>query len=155
MLVVRTFSKIYGLAGLRIGYGVGPEALVRELGKVRRAFDMSTTSQEAALASLDDAAEIERRRLATAEARAELSEHPRAGTASIPSARPSANFLYVETGDGTRGRCSRPAARGRDRPAADGLRRAGRDPRSRRGPPRTTPFSTGPFRPSSAAAAQR
>ena len=55
VLVVRTFSKIYGLAGLRIGYGVGPEALVHALGKVRRAFDMSTTSQEAALASLDNA----------------------------------------------------------------------------------------------------
>ena len=72
VLVVRTFSKIYGLAGLRIGYGVGPQALVHALGKVRRAFDMSTTSQEAALASLDNAPEIERRRRETIAARAEL-----------------------------------------------------------------------------------
>ncbi len=100
VLVVRTFSKIYGLAGLRIGYGVGPEALVRELGKVRRAFDMSTTSQEAALASLDAAAEIERRRLATAEARAELSDIlARHGLDPVGPA--VANFLYVDTGDGT------------------------------------------------------
>jgi histidinol-phosphate aminotransferase len=98
VLVVRTFSKIYGLAGLRIGYGVGPEALVREMHKVRRAFDMSTTSQEAALASLDNAAEIERRRVATIEARAELwrilESH-----GLLPVGPAVGNFLYADTGE--------------------------------------------------------
>jgi histidinol-phosphate aminotransferase len=95
VLVVRTFSKIYGLAGLRIGYGVGPEALVHALGKVRRAFDMSTTSQEAALASLDDAAEIERRRRATIEARAELSQILRRHGLE-PVGPAVANFVYAD-----------------------------------------------------------
>jgi histidinol-phosphate aminotransferase len=98
VLVVRTFSKIYGLAGLRIGYGIGPEALVHALGKVRRAFDMSTTSQEAALASLDSEAEIERRRRATIEARTEL-----AGILTVHGLEPVGpaigNFLYADTGE--------------------------------------------------------
>ena len=98
MLVVRTFSKIYGLAGLRIGYGVGPETLVQALGKVRRVFDMSTTSQEAALASLDNATEIERRRRETIAARAELSDVlTRHGLEPVGPA--VANFLYADIGE--------------------------------------------------------
>ena len=54
VFVLRTFSKIYGLAGLRVGYGVGPDDFVTALGKMRRAFDLTTPAQEAALASLDD-----------------------------------------------------------------------------------------------------
>ncbi len=79
VLVLRTFSKIYGLAGLRIGYGIGAPEIVAAIGKVRRAFDVSTQAQEAALASLDDPAEVERRRRANAEGReatiATLREH--------------------------------------------------------------------------------
>src|SRR5205809_844590 len=62
VIVLRTFSKIYGLAGLRVGYGVGPAELVTALGKTRRAFDLSSPAQEAALPSFDDAGELERRR---------------------------------------------------------------------------------------------
>jgi histidinol-phosphate aminotransferase len=62
VLVLRTFSKIYGLAGLRVGYGVGPEDVIRAIGNVRRAFDVTSVGQEAALASIGDDAEIERRR---------------------------------------------------------------------------------------------
>jgi histidinol-phosphate aminotransferase len=51
--VLRTFSKIYGLAGLRVGYGVGPAELVTAIAKVRRAFDVNSFAQVAALASLD------------------------------------------------------------------------------------------------------
>jgi len=54
VVVLRTFSKIYGLAGLRVGYGVAPAPVVTELSKVRRAFDVATPAQEAALVSLDD-----------------------------------------------------------------------------------------------------
>src|SRR5262245_4947412 len=72
VLVLRTFSKIYGLAGLRVGYGVGPEELVMAIGKVRRAFDVSSAGQEAALASLADEAEVARRRDANRETRALL-----------------------------------------------------------------------------------
>src|SRR5207237_9419401 len=62
VVVLRTFSKIYGLAGLRIGYALAPAAVVTAIGKVRRAFDITTPAQEAALASLDSPDELVRRR---------------------------------------------------------------------------------------------
>src|SRR3954466_7359142 len=61
VVVLRTFSKIYGLPGLRVGYAVGPGRCVASMAKVRRPFDVTTTAQVAALASLDDAGEIARR----------------------------------------------------------------------------------------------
>jgi histidinol-phosphate aminotransferase len=69
VLVLRTFSKIFGLAALRVGYGVGPPEVVATIGKVRRAFDVTQPAQEAALASMDDTAEIRRRRELNREAR--------------------------------------------------------------------------------------
>ena len=70
VVVLRTFSKIYGLAGLRVGYGLAPAEIVTGIAKVRRAFDITTPAQEAALASLDSPAELERRRLENADGRA-------------------------------------------------------------------------------------
>jgi histidinol-phosphate aminotransferase len=102
VVVLRTFSKIYGLAGLRIGYGVGPEDYVREVGKVRRAFDVTSASQEAALASLDNHSEIERRRRATNDARAELSRILMSHGFE-PVGPAVANFLYFEVGDDATG----------------------------------------------------
>jgi histidinol-phosphate aminotransferase len=95
--VLRTFSKIYGLAGLRVGYGVMPAEVVTAIRKVQNAFDVTQPAQDAALASLGDSAEIERRRAATAAARAGLV----AGLESLGLrvAGPAvANFVYVETG---------------------------------------------------------
>jgi histidinol-phosphate aminotransferase len=54
LVVTRTFSKAYALAGLRVGYLVGPPELVRLLGRVRNAFDVNGLAQVAALASLTD-----------------------------------------------------------------------------------------------------
>jgi histidinol-phosphate aminotransferase len=98
VLVLRTFSKIYGLAGLRIGYGIGPEAVVTAVGKVRRAFDVTIPAQEAALASLDDPAELERRRRLNAEGRSELGRILRRHGYD-PAGPAVANFLYAEVGD--------------------------------------------------------
>ena len=101
VLVLRTFSKIYGLAGLRIGYGLAPAPLVTAISKVRRAFDMTTPAQEAALASLDSAEELARRRAANAEGRAELERILR--THGLDPVEPSvANFLFVEVGEDSR-----------------------------------------------------
>jgi histidinol-phosphate aminotransferase len=98
VLVTRTFSKIYGLAGLRVGYGIGPAHVVTGIGKVRRAFDITSPAQEAALASLDDPEEIAQRRLLNAEGRAALEQILRAhGLDPVPGA--VGNFLYVEVGD--------------------------------------------------------
>ncbi|WP_409296638.1 histidinol-phosphate transaminase [Peribacillus sp. SCS-26] len=54
LVILRTFSKIYGLAGLRIGYGIMSEAIAAELHKVRDVFNVNALAQAAAAAALDD-----------------------------------------------------------------------------------------------------
>jgi histidinol-phosphate aminotransferase len=98
VLVLRTFSKIYGLAGLRVGYGIGPEDVITAIGKVRRAFDVTSAGQEAALASLEEEAEVERRRLVNLETMELLRRA--LGESGLPFAEPAvANFLFVRVGD--------------------------------------------------------
>jgi histidinol-phosphate aminotransferase len=98
VIVLRTFSKIYGLAGLRVGYGVGSADLVTALGKTRRAFDLTTPAQEAALASLDSPEELARRCKENAEGRAELESILRRAGYNV--ATPAVgNFLFVELGE--------------------------------------------------------
>ncbi len=63
-LVLRTFSKLYGLAGLRVGYGIGSAVVVDAMRRVQRGYDVGALSQAAALASLGDATEVIRRRKA-------------------------------------------------------------------------------------------
>jgi histidinol-phosphate aminotransferase len=98
VLVLRTFSKIYGLAGVRVGYGVTSAELVRELGKTRRAFDLTTPGQEAALASLDATGELARRRDLNTEGRTQL-ERLLAGSGYdvVPGA--VGNFVFVPLED--------------------------------------------------------
>ncbi len=98
VLVLRTFSKIYGLAGLRVGYGIGPEEVVKAIGKVRRAFDVTSAGQEAALASIGDSDEIARRRSANRESMRLLVETLR-GAGLEPVEPAAANFVFVEVGD--------------------------------------------------------
>lgn len=54
VIVLRTFSKAYGLAGLRLGYAIGPESLIQVLNKVKLPFDPNRMAQAAGLAALDD-----------------------------------------------------------------------------------------------------
>ena len=99
VVVLRTFSKIYGLAGLRVGYAVAPKDVVVATSKVRRAFDVTALGQAAALASIDGADEIDRRRTENARGRAQLDAVARAHGLEV--AGPAVgNFLYVEVGDG-------------------------------------------------------
>jgi histidinol-phosphate aminotransferase len=100
-LVLRTFSKIYGLAGLRVGYGVGPVEVIEAIAKVRNAFDINQTAQDAARASIGNEDEIARRRRETAEGRAYLEEACERLGLTVASA-PVANFVYVETGGDAR-----------------------------------------------------
>jgi histidinol-phosphate aminotransferase len=100
VLVLRTFSKIYGLAGLRVGYGVGPEGVIRAIGKVRRAFEVTTPAQVAALASLGDTSdELVRRRAVNRTAMTTLETTLREHGWD-PVGPAVANFLFVEVGDG-------------------------------------------------------
>ena len=99
LLVLRTFSKVYGLAGLRIGYGIGPAALLAEMNKIRGPFNTSGVAQAAALAALDDTEHVRR-----------SVESNRAGLAQLASGLHSlkikfvpsvANFLLVIFGTDT------------------------------------------------------
>jgi histidinol-phosphate aminotransferase len=98
VLVLRTFSKIFGLAGLRIGYGIGPHDVITAIGKVRRAFDVTSAGQEAALASLAGDDELARRRTLNREAMALLDRALR-GHGLEPPGPAVANFVFVRVGD--------------------------------------------------------
>ncbi|MGH9776986.1 MAG: histidinol-phosphate transaminase [Candidatus Acidiferrales bacterium] len=97
VIVLRTFSKIHGLAGLRIGYGIGHPEVVDALNRMRSPFNVSTAAQAAAMAALDDtehvARSLEMNRRGMELLTRELSG---LGLKVVPSA---ANFLYVETGN--------------------------------------------------------
>jgi histidinol-phosphate aminotransferase len=99
LMVLRTFSKVYGLAGLRVGYGIGPADLLGEMHKLRTPFNTASIAQAAALAALDDTAHVERSVAVNRAGRVQLEKGLRAmGARFVPSA---ANFMFVETpGDG-------------------------------------------------------
>ena len=74
LVVLRTFSKAYSLAGARVGYGIMPVALVGALDKIREPFNVGVVAQAMAYYSLDDEAELDRRILEVAEQRERLTE---------------------------------------------------------------------------------
>jgi histidinol-phosphate aminotransferase len=99
LVVLRTFSKIYGLAGMRVGWAAAPADVATATSKVRRAFDVTATAQVAALASLDDPQEIARRRELNATGRDRLAEILRQhGLEPVEPAR--GNFLFADVGGG-------------------------------------------------------
>jgi len=98
VVVLRTFSKIQGLAGLRVGYGLMPEDLAGVLQKARQPFNVNLMAQEAALAAIVDEEHQRATKLLTDEGRAYLEgEFERLGWEYIPS---HANFVLVRVGDG-------------------------------------------------------
>jgi histidinol-phosphate aminotransferase len=62
LILMRTFSKIYGLAGLRVGYGVGHPEFIAALEKIRQPFNINLLAQTAALAALDDVEHVRKTR---------------------------------------------------------------------------------------------
>jgi histidinol-phosphate aminotransferase len=101
VVVLRTFSKIFGLAGLRVGYAVAAPGIVKAIGKVRRAFDVSHQAQAAAVGSIGNVDEIARRRQANVEGRKRLEQILR-GHGLDPVQPAVANFLYAEVGEDSR-----------------------------------------------------
>ena len=100
LVLMRTFSKIYGLAGLRIGYGIGNADFVSMLEKIRQPFNVNSLSQIAAIAALDDDEHVRKTRAnnfagleffrqALRELKLEF----------VPS---YANFILVRVGDGAK-----------------------------------------------------
>jgi histidinol-phosphate aminotransferase len=98
LLLMRTFSKIYGLAGLRLGYGIGSPELITALEKVRQPFNLNSISQAGALAALEDHGHVEKtRRINARGLKFYAREFRRLGLEYLPSA---ANFVLVKVGDG-------------------------------------------------------
>jgi histidinol-phosphate aminotransferase len=97
IVVLRTFSKAHGLAGVRAGYGIGPAELMSYFARMRTTFSVSAVAQAAAMAALDDEAHIQK----TLKNNAEQAERLIAGIAEIGfhPAPTWANFLYCELGD--------------------------------------------------------
>jgi histidinol-phosphate aminotransferase len=100
LLTLRTFSKIYGLAGVRVGYGVGPLEVIEVLNRIRQPFNVNALAQVAALAALDDQSHVERTRANNREGLAYLrSACEQMGRPYVPS---WANFLLIDVGDGAK-----------------------------------------------------
>ncbi|HVS54392.1 MAG TPA: histidinol-phosphate transaminase [Opitutaceae bacterium] len=100
VICLRTFSKIYGLASLRIGYGYASAELCGLLNRVRQPFNVNAIAQAAAVAALDDAAFAEK---TARENRAGLAQLERGGRELGLEIVPSvANFMLVKVGDGLR-----------------------------------------------------
>lgn len=100
LLLMRTFSKIYGLAGLRLGYGIAQPELVSALEKVRQPFNINALVQAGALAALDDAEHLQRTRANNAQGLEYFeSAFRQLKLEYVPS---SANFVLVKVGDGGR-----------------------------------------------------
>lgn len=101
LLVLRTFSKIYGLAGLRIGYGFGSPAVIEAINKLRPIFNVNAAAQRAALASLTDQAEVWRRVDHVKQARTQIFKYlSLAGHKPLAS---RANFVFAEAAGGSTG----------------------------------------------------
>jgi histidinol-phosphate aminotransferase len=98
ILTLRTFSKLYGLAGLRIGYGVAPKELISMMQRVRQPFNVNAAAQWAALAALDDVDHVRRSLEVNRQGLEYLqSEFAKLGLAHVPS---HGNFILVRVGKG-------------------------------------------------------
>lgn len=96
--ILRTFSKIHGLAALRIGYGIAPAHLANVLQKARQPFNTNAIAQAAALAALTDQDHIQQTRQTNTEGMAYLeSKFKERDLEYVPS---YANFILVKTGSG-------------------------------------------------------
>lgn len=98
MLVMRTFSKIHGLAGLRAGYAIGDPELLQLLRRLQQPFSISSVAQAAAIAALGDRDFAERTRKLNAEERTRLSAGLR--EREIEQVPSQANFILLKVGDG-------------------------------------------------------
>ncbi len=98
LLTLRTFSKLYGLAGLRIGYGIADEDIIGLMHRVRQPFNVNAPAQWAALAALNDSEHV-RRSLDNNRQGLEYltAEFARLGIEFIPS---HANFILLRVGKG-------------------------------------------------------
>ncbi len=96
ILLMRTFSKVYGLAGLRLGYGIGHPDLISAFEKIRQPFNINSIAQAGALAALDDLEHLEKTLDNNAQGLAFFERE--LFKMKIPCVPSSANFILVRVG---------------------------------------------------------
>lgn len=96
ILILRTFSKIYGLAGLRIGYGIAREDIISEMNKLRPPFNTNSIAQNAALWALKDDEHVKRSRETNEQGKRFL--YKELDALSLKYVPTEANFIYVLLG---------------------------------------------------------
>jgi histidinol-phosphate aminotransferase len=96
LLILRTFSKVYGLAGMRIGFAIGRPELLAAMNKLKTPFNTSGVAQAAALAAIDDREHVDRCIATNASERKRLSDGLAAlGLRPVPS---ETNFIFMDVG---------------------------------------------------------
>lgn len=97
ILILRTFSKIHGLAGLRIGYGIAGKEIITEMNRLRPPFNTNSLGQIAALAALADREHISRSRMINEEGKIFL--YRELDGLNMPYVPTEANFIYIPVKD--------------------------------------------------------
>lgn len=105
LLVVRTFSKLYALAGLRIGYGLADASLVREMNRIRPPFNTTAPAQAAAAAALGDREYVAETLAINRSGRDYL--YRELDTLGVSFTRTEANFILIDLGSGAPDACRR------------------------------------------------
>lgn len=96
LLIMRTFSKVYGLAGLRIGYAIGDQPILEAMNRLRTPFNLAGVSQAAAIAALDDLDHVNRSIKENAAERSRLTQGlSDLGLRPVPS---HTNFIFIDIG---------------------------------------------------------
>lgn len=96
LLIMRTFSKVYGLAGLRIGYAIGDTPVLEAMNRLRTPFNLTGVSQAAAFAALDDAEHVNRSIQENAGERSRLTQGMR--ELGLRPVRSHSNFIFTDIG---------------------------------------------------------
>lgn len=110
VLVLRTFSKVFGLAGLRIGYGMANERIIETLRRVQEPFQVNAPAQAAARAALNDEDHLKASLRSNAEGKKYFyNRFAELGMTYVPS---EANFIFVNTGYDSREVCAQLLKRG-------------------------------------------
>jgi histidinol-phosphate aminotransferase len=96
LLIMRTFSKVYGLAGLRIGYAIGDKPVLEAMNRLRTPFNLAGVSQAGAIAALDDRDHVNRSIKENAAERSRLTKGvSELGLRPVPS---HTNFIFIDIG---------------------------------------------------------
>jgi histidinol-phosphate aminotransferase len=93
VLILRTFSKIYGLAGLRIGYGIAKKEILNDMNRMREPFNTNTLAQRAALAALNDSEHISHSKNINEAGKKYL--YKELGAIGVKYVSTEANFVYI------------------------------------------------------------